>query len=381
MPDPRAAYIHVPFCAHRCGYCNFTLVAGRDDLVEPYLQALEIELLRLDRPRPVETLFLGGGTPTYLRGERLTRLLRLVKVWHPLTGTEPRSGEFSVEANPLDLDDETVAILAAEGVTRVSVGGQSFQSEKLRILERDHSGEAIAAAIERLRGKKIAVALDLIFGAPGEKLDGWESDLATAVRLAPDHLSTYGLTFERGTTFWNRQARGELSPAGEELERDMYELAIDRLASEGFEHYEVSNFARPGARCRHNEVYWMGEEYFAAGPGAARYVGGVRELNHRSTTTWLRRLMAGESPVVERETLSPRERARELLVFALRRLEGVKRSWFVLRSGFAVEELVGEPLLDFVERGLLLDDGQTVRLSRAGLLVSDAIWSRFLRAG
>ena len=159
----------------------------------------------------------------------------------------------------------------------------------------------------------------------------------------------------------------------------MYALAIDTLSAAGLEHYEVSSFARAGHRCRHNEVYWSGDGYFAVGPGAARYVDGRRETNHKNTTTWLARVLAGQSPVAESETLGPEDRAREFLVFALRRLEGIDRERFAERSGFEVDRLVGEPLARFVRLGLLEDDGRRVKLSRAGLFVSDSIWPYFLR--
>jgi oxygen-independent coproporphyrinogen-3 oxidase len=200
---------------------------------------------------------------------------------------------------------------------------------------------------------------------------GWE--------LTPDHISTYGLTFERGTTFWSRLTHGQLARLDEELERAMYAEAIDSLGAAGYEHYEVSNFARPGHRCRHNEIYWAAEEYYAAGPGAARYLAGRREINHRSTTTWLKRVLAGESPVAESETLSPEDRAREALVLGLRRMEGVDRREFAAHSGFEVDALVGRELVRFVELGLLCDQSGRVRLSREGLFVSDAIWPAFLR--
>ena len=230
-----------------------------------------------------------------------------------------------------------------------------------------------------MRDAGLHVSLDLIFAAPGESLAGWRDDLAQAIALRPEHVSTYGLTFERGTTFWGRLARGELARADEETERAMYELAIDRLSSAGFEHYEVSNFARPAHRCRHNEVYWAGEEYFAAGPGAARYIDGRRETNHRSTTAWMRRVLAGESPVAEQEMLSPEDRARESLVLGLRRLAGVRREEFAARTGYEVDALVDDVLAGFVAHGLLSDDGCTIRLTREGLFVSDALWPKFLR--
>jgi oxygen-independent coproporphyrinogen-3 oxidase len=371
----RSAYIHVPFCRHRCGYCNFTLVAGRDDLIEQYLAALYTELSWLGKACEVDTLFLGGGTPTHLRRKSLERLLTTVLIRHPLA-----SGcEFSVEANPTDVDSERVAILGEHGVTRISLGAQSFQAEKLRLLERDHGSDDIVRAVELARSRALDVSLDLIFGAPGETLSDWRDDLKSALRLSPDHISTYGLTFEKGTAFWNRLQHGELAKIDEELERDMYATAIDRLSAAGFEHYEVSNFARPGKRCRHNEVYWAGGEYYAAGPGAARHVAGVRETNHRSVTKWLNCVVAGQSPVVERECLPPDEKARELLVFGLRRMEGVDREWFAARSGFRLDELVESPLREFIAAGLLADDGQRVKLTREGLFVGDSIWPELLR--
>lgn len=373
---PRSAYIHVPFCAHRCGYCNFTLVAGRDDLIEVYLDALERELSLLGEPREVETLFFGGGTPTHLEPEQLRRLLQLVLTWHPLAA----GYEFSVEANPVDLTREKTAVLAEQGVTRISLGAQSFQPDKLQLLERDHRRAEIERAFTFARQQVASVSLDLIFGTPGETLDAWQSDLDAALALEPDHISTYGLTFERGTAFWGRLLKGELSPSDEAVEADMYGAAIDRLSAAGFEHYEVSNFARPGQRCRHNEVYWLGGEYYAAGPGAARSIDGRRETNHRSTTTWIKRIRAGLSPVQESEVLPPEDKAREALVFGLRRLEGIDRVRFVQRTGYTVDALVGEKLRQFVALGLLTDDGQQVRLTRQGLFVSDSIWTEFLSA-
>lgn len=348
-------------------------------MIEPFLQALSIELSWLGEPREAGTLFIGGGTPTRLRGDALRRLLETVLHWHPPATTESDRFEFSVEANPADVDREMVAILADHGVTRVSLGAQSFQSEKLRILERDHQPEDISKAVQLGRDYGMDVSLDLIFGVPGETISDWRNDLSKAMNLAPDHVSTYGLTFERGTSFWSRLSHGALSRVDEETEREMYALAIDLISVSKLEHYEVSNFARSGKRCRHNENYWSGGEYFAAGPGAARHVNGVRETNHRSTTTWLKRVLDGSSPVAEMEQLPPEEKARELLVFGLRRLAGVERSWFAARTGFAVDDLIRQPLQKFTSAGLLADDGERIRLTREGLFVSDSLWPSFLQ--
>jgi oxygen-independent coproporphyrinogen-3 oxidase len=371
---PRSAYIHVPFCRHRCGYCNFTLVAGRDDLIDDYLWAIELELAQLESPREVDTLYFGGGTPTHLSPERFRRLSQSVLHWHPLAA----GYEWTVEANPADVSEAMIAVLRELGFTRLSLGGQSFRTEKLRLLERDHEASDIRRSIELARAAGLHVALDLIFAAPGETLDQWLADLDAAIALAPDHISTYGLTFERGTAFWTRREHGELRWADEELEREMYAATIDRLSAAGFEHYEVSNFARLVRRSRHNEVYWSGNGYFAAGPGAARYVDGVRETNHRSTTTWLQRVLAGESPVAEFEQLDPEARAREYLVFTLRRLEGVSHADFAAKTGYSITELAGESLAKFTALGLFAHENDRLRLTREGLFVSDAIWPELL---
>ncbi|HZZ29944.1 MAG TPA: radical SAM family heme chaperone HemW [Pirellulales bacterium] len=376
---PNSAYIHVPFCRHRCGYCNFTLVAGRDDLIEPFLAALEKELSWLGQPREVETLFLGGGTPTQLKGRLLQRLLQTVLRWHPPASSGPGGVcEFSVEANPADVNMEMASILADHGVTRVSLGSQSFHADKLRMLERDHRSKDTCHAVEIVRSLGMKVSLDLIFGVPGESLADWQSDLAAALLLAPNHISTYGLTFERGTSFWSRLEHGQLAKVEEETERKMYAMAIDCLTEASFQHYEVSNFAQSGNRCRHNEVYWTGGEYFAAGPGAARHVNGVRETNHQSVTKWLHCMEHNQSPVAERECLPPEGKARELLVFGLRRLEGVRRDRFTAKTGYEIDTLVGKPLRGFITAGLLHDDGMRIQLTREGLFVSDSLWPQFL---
>lgn len=374
MVPPRAAYVHVPFCRRRCGYCDFTVVAGRDGLQDEYLNALEVEIRSLRFPRPVDSLYVGGGTPTHLTPARLSRLLTLLAHWFPLD----RQGEWSVEANPADLDGEKMRVLQSYGVNRISLGAQSFSARKLRVLERDHGAQDVRRAFSSAREHFPSVAMDLMFAVPGESLDEWRQDLAAAIALRPDHLSTYGLTFEKGALFWGRRQRDLLTPVDDNTQRAMYETAIDRLTADGWEHYEISNFARPGHRCRHNEVYWRGDHYFGVGPGAARYVDGCRQTNHRSTSTYVRRLLAGQSPVAESERLAPADRAREQLVFRMRMLEGVLRSEFAERTGFDVDELVGESLRKFTRLGLLEDHLGRIRLTREGLLLSDTIWPEWL---
>ncbi len=374
MSRPRAAYVHVPFCAHRCGYCDFTLVAGQEQLAEPYLQALQLELQQIEGRPELDTLFFGGGTPTHLPPDQLRRLFDLVLDHFQLAG----GCEFSVEANPAGFTAEKMNLLADAGVNRISLGIQSFDSSVLGLLERDHRRKDIETSLSLLRQRFDNVAFDLIFAVPGQSLELWFATLGQAIEYAPQHVSTYGLTFEKGTAFWSRRERGELQSAAGDLEREMYLAAIDQLSSAGFEHYEISNFARPGYRCRHNEVYWTGGSYYGFGPGAARYLNGRRTTNHRSVTTWIKRTLAGESAVGETERLAPEDRARESIAIGLRRREGIEFATFQQFTGFDLPELAGETVKRMTERGWIEPTAGGIRLTREGLLFADTVAGEFL---
>lgn len=367
---PRAVYVHVPFCRHRCGYCDFTLIAGRDDLIADYLHALRSEIAAaIDAPIDVDTLFLGGGTPSHLAPEQLEQLFgMLFERFRPAVGAE-----ISIEANPADVTPQRVAVLAEAGVNRISLGVQSFDEAVLRTLERDHTAETVRRAVAEVRARIENVALDLIFGVPGQSEAVWEQTLQQAIALRPAHVSTYGLTWEKGTSFWGRRRKGDLVPAAEETERTMYARAMDALAAAGLEQYELSNFARRGFRCRHNETYWRGGDYLAFGPGAARYVGGVRETSHRSVTTWLKRVQAGRSPTAFREQLPPEEAARERLVIGLRLTAGVPLDAFEHQTGYTVDDLGADVIERHISAGLLERTPTHLRLSRAGRFLADSV--------
>ena len=374
LASPKSAYIHVPFCRHRCGYCDFTLVAKRDDLIEAYLDAIAVEMSSLQHPRAVDTIFIGGGTPTHLSPQQLDQFLKLVRQWF-----EPSPNcEFSSEANPLDLTDERLQILAENGVNRISLGIQSFNDVALEVLERDHRVAELGEINERVRRYFDNVSFDLIFGVPGQSRQQWQDSLEAAIRLQPNHISTYGLTFEKGTAFWTRKDRGELLPVHESLEADMYDDAIRLLDAAGIKQYEISNFAADGFECRHNEVYWRGLPYFAFGPGAASYVDGYRRTNHRSVTTWLKRIQEGESPVDVEEQLTPEERAREAIVIGLRRNQGIDRNEFQALTGFDLEQLIGTEIQRAIKNGNLRDDDRAVSLTSQGRLLYDSVIVDFL---
>jgi oxygen-independent coproporphyrinogen-3 oxidase len=405
--DPRTAYVHVPFCAHHCGYCDFAVAAGHDHLIDLYVEAVAAELATLGTPRPVESLFIGGGTPTHLSADQLRRLLEAVTRWLPLqrgvgseqwaekkreetidehvtrssppTAPRPLPTEFSLEANPDSLTDEKAAVLAQFGVNRVSIGVQSFRPDTLAALDRRHAPEHISRAVEVARKHIPVVSLDLIFGAPGSTLAGWAADLNAALSFDPEHVSTYGLTYEKGTPLWKQRHRGALVPVSEDDELTLYEHAIDRLAAANFEHYEISNFARPGFRCRHNERYWANEAYYGFGVGAARYINGVRELNVRDTKLYIRKALAGEAATFQREELPPRARAFETMATQLRRADGINRARFREQTGFDLDALAPAAFQLFAETGITSDDGSAIRLTRRGKCVADAAVAELLK--
>ena len=382
-PRPTAAYVHVPFCRHRCGYCDFSLVAGRDDLIANYLAAIEREMTRLDAVAALgvgnaclelATLYLGGGTPSHLGPDGLRRLFDILLArLRPLPGAE-----VTIEANPGDVTPSLATAAVTCGTTRVSLGAQSLDTTTLAALDRDHTPDDVRRAVDILLDHGLTVSVDLMTAAPGQTLADLDRDLEAVVALGTQHLSVYCLTWEKGTQFESQRRRGTLRPADESLERSMLERTIDRLEAAGFEHYEVSNFARPGGRCRHNETYWDCRPWEAFGPGAARFDGRERITNHRSTTTWMRRVLAGEDCTGDRETMTPLEAAQERVVLGLRRRDGLHREAFLKASGLALDDVAGASIRRWTALGLATDDGQQVRLTREGLLVSDGLWADVL---
>lgn len=374
LETPTSAYIHVPFCQHRCGYCDFTLVARKDHLIDDYLAAMEQQLATVEPGTELQTLFLGGGTPTHLGIKQLERLLAAIFSRFRLAA----DAEFSIEANPLNLSIDKIDFLQQSGINRVSLGVQSFHSEILTFLERDHQPQEIFDIVNNLQARIPNTSLDLIFAVPGQSLQDWQDSLAAAVGLGIPHLSTYGLTIEKGTSFWSRQQSGLFDLPADDLAGTMYEYSLEYLGSQGLQHYEISNFARPGFECRHNEVYWTGYPYYGFGPGAASYLNGVRRQNHRSVVTWLKRIAAGESPIAEEEELDPESRAREAIIFGLRRRIGIGLADFESRYGFSLSELAEEAMQKNLAAGLLEQTETHLRLTPAGCLLADSIVVDFL---
>ena len=346
--------------------------------MDRFLSAIDRELASVGQtaggPPRLETLFIGGGTPTHLPPQKLQRFLKLLRERFVC---DDRT-EWSVEANPEDIDRQTLQLLVDAGVNRISLGVQSFNDDKLATLQRSHTGD-FAENVIRLAADHIAnVSVDLIFAAPGESLDDWQRDLDTVTRLPITHVSTYALTFEKGTTFWNRQRRGDLRAVDEGVELAMYDAARRTLSEHGLEHYEISNFAKPGHRCRHNLAYWHGNDWYAAGPGAAAFLGGCRSVNHRSTTTYLKRIESGQSAVAESEPISAEQAAREAAAFGVRLIDGVDLS----KIAEATRTETATVLSGSVERLLAMDlierAENHIRLTERGIHFADTVASELL---
>lgn len=366
---PRSVYIHIPFCRHRCGYCNFALVADRDYLIDRFLAALKLELNSWPGKIELQTLFLGGGTPTHLSREQLQQLFEMLGEHFDFSDAEVTS-----EANPSDLTPSKIDTLFELGVNRISLGVQSFRAAKLKQLERDHHAEVVEEVVAELKKYTDNISFDLIFATMGETPKMWQDDLQHAISLGPKHLSTYELTIEMGTAFWKQEKLGQLVQTDENLRADMYRSTIELLEQHGLKQYEISSFAAEGFQCEHNLIYWSGRPYLAFGAGASRYVDGVRETNHGSVSTYIKRIESAQSPVGFSEKLSSKERAKELLTVGLRKIEGVNEVEFRELTQFGFENLLTSPSAkELFVHGLVERVGNHLRLTEKGVLLYDGI--------
>jgi putative oxygen-independent coproporphyrinogen III oxidase len=373
-------YLHVPYCSVRCGYCDFNTYtlgelgpgASTATFADQALAELDLAVRVLgDDARPVDTVFVGGGTPTLLPAADLVRCVDGIR---ERFGLSP-GAEVTTEANPDSVTAEDLAELAAGGFTRVSVGMQSVVPHVLRTLERTHDPARVASAVAGARAAGLAPSVDLIYGTPGESLSDWRASLDAAVALEPDHVSAYALIVEEGTKLAAQVRRGEVAMPDGDDEADKYELADDVLSAAGFDWYEVSNWARTDAgRCRHNEGYWRGDAWWGVGPGAHSHVGGVRWWNVKHPRTYAARLAAGASPAAGRETLTPEQRHDEEVLLRVRLREGLQVDVLDADGRTAVAGLVADGLVD--GRAAVAD--RTVVLTRRGRLLADAVVRRLL---
>ncbi len=378
-----AVYIHVPFCVRKCRYCAFYSLPleGRSEasaLMERYLEALRLEIAAaaaLAAGKTVATVYFGGGTPTLLGSPVLASLLE------EIAGSFSCAAELeiTVEANPGTVTPEGLKELREAGVNRLSLGAQSFSPEELAVLGRAHGREEIYSAFFAAREAGFEnISLDLIYGIPGQSLDGWRSNLERAVELSPEHISVYGLSLEEGTPLAQDVARGEIQTCSEELQVAMWETAGGLLKAAGYERYEIANFARSGRECRHNLAYWLNQPYIGLGPAAHGYFEGVRYANHADLRRYIASSLAGELPRAWEEPQTPERELSDTVIMGLRLVRGISRSAFLQRFGCSFEEVFGRELAFLKDEGLIAEDEDRIFLTERGRLLANSVLAYFV---
>jgi oxygen-independent coproporphyrinogen-3 oxidase len=372
---PLGLYVHVPFCASTCDFCAFYQTTPSAEGVQAYLQTIDAELALVKRPRQVGTVFWGGGTPGLLSPKDLRRLGDSVLQW---CGEAP--AEWTVEMAPASVTDARLAALKDIGVTRISMGAQSFQPELLDALGRQHTLPQVLRAYERIRAADFAsVNIDLMFALPGQDETAWMADMDAGLALAPDHLSTYCLTFEEDTKLWVKLSEGKVK-LDTEREAQLYERTWERLGAAGYFQYEVANFAKPGHPCRHNLNTWHMHEWVGVGPSAASQFEGWRAANPSDLELWQSEVAAGERATVDRVALTPDLLAEDALIFGLRLNEGVSPTALACRWPNAPWAQANKALNDLVSDGLAERRGDRVKLTVQGRLLADAVGASVMEA-
>jgi oxygen-independent coproporphyrinogen III oxidase len=388
---PISLYFHIPFCIHRCAYCDFNTYAGQEAMIPAYVQALcrEVEVIARSAPERLNahTIFFGGGTPSLLSAAQFELILKTVRASFEI----PPDAEISLEANPGTLTPDSLRDLHSLGFNRVSLGVQSAHPVELRQLERIHDYYEVINAVTwaRLAGFN-NLNLDLIFGLPEQTLERWQSTVKLILGLLPEHLSLYALTLEHGTPFGRWAQRGLMAEPDPDMAAEMYEWAGEKLQIAGFQQYEISNWARSGSQCRHNLQYWRGQPYLGFGAGAHGFAGGMRIANVLRIKTYLERLqpdqpIAGDhfplSPAtVEQTTISRQVEMQETMMTGLRLTEeGVSAERFASRFGAPMREVFGKDIRELISMGLLeWAEGETLRLTHRGRLLGNQVFMRFV---
>ena len=367
---PPGLYIHIPFCLRKCIYCGFNSRPFGSNEIGPYLKALRAEMERISSTLggTVRTIYIGGGTPTSLSERELEFLLSSISDLFKA----PEDGEFTIEANPGTLSPEKVKIMKDFGVNRISLGVQSFNDDELNFLGRLHSSKDSLSSYEMIVDSGISnVNLDLIFGIPGQGLSSWRMSLETALSLSPKHLSLYELTVEEGTLLQLWVDRGIVRTLEEDEIVAMYEMAWDLVEGRGYEHYEISNYAIPGYRSIHNQIYWRNEEYIGCGAGAVSFIGGRRKRNISDPISYVNAMMRDGDATEEEEKPSEIQAFQEAIMLGLRMLDVIDLLRLSERYGIGLDN-IWEGIEGLASHGFLTYDGK-VKLTKKGMLVSNRI--------
>ena len=367
-------YIHIPFCKRKCIYCDFYSLACSLQVMDHYVAAVlkEARLRSGQLKNAVNTLYVGGGTPSLLSTDHLRTLIDGLSNVFDLSKLQ----EFTIEVNPDDVTSETMSVYQSLSVNRVSMGVQSFDEKDLHFINRRHSSQQAIETVEIIRNSGVNnVSIDLIYGIPGQTLDTWMHNVQQAIALGVQHISAYCLSYEEGTPLWHMRERGEVQEVDEETTVRMYEVLVEHLCKAGYLHYEISNFALPGFESKHNSSYWDGTPYLGLGAAAHSYDGGaVRSYNPADIDGYMKCLDQDMLPC-EREQLSPIEQYDEMVMLALRTSRGLDLSRLDHRFGHAESEAFKTKAQRFVECGLLVCENGVYRLSQKGVMVSNAVIS------
>jgi oxygen-independent coproporphyrinogen III oxidase len=376
--NPLGIYIHIPYCLHKCGYCDFNSHPESREESEIYVSALLSEIKhyahKLGR-LTVPTVFFGGGTPTLLPPASLDKILGNIKLNFHLN----EDCEISIEANPATIKQETLKQIRSSGFNRISIGVQSFDLDELKLLERVHDIEEIHSTVDRARLAGFDnLSLDLMSGLPGQLPEKWHSHLQQALDKKPEHISAYGLTIEPATSFFKLQERGLLTLPPEETQLEMFQVTIDTLQSAGYEQYEISNFSRPGFECKHNLNYWNNGEYLGLGAGASSYLDGERFKNINLPSRYIREVQVKGSAVESTEKLEPMHAMGETIMLGLRRLKGIPIEEFEKRFQVSFKNVYGKVIDPLLNEGLITFNQNQMALSRKGLFIADSVILKFL---
>ncbi|WP_319471038.1 radical SAM family heme chaperone HemW [uncultured Trichococcus sp.] len=373
-----AAYLHIPFCEHICFYCDFNKVFLEGQPVDEYVDALIKEMQLSKQLHPEETIstfYIGGGTPTTLKERQLERLLNGIRSTYSL----PKGAEFTMEANPESVSFEKLKIMRDYGVNRLSMGVQSFNNDILKKIGRIHTAEQVYTSVANARKAGFEnMTIDLIFRLPNQTMADFEDSLKKALELDLPHYSIYALILENKTVFYNLMRQGKLPLPSEDTEADMYALAIDTMSRNGRSQYEISNFALPGYESQHNLTYWKNESYFGFGAGAHGYVDGVRYHNHGPIQQYLAPLRDNSLPIIRQQRLSKNEQMEEEMILGLRTMAGVSQKHFAVKFQTPLLDQYAAVISDLVAEGLLVIDGDRIRLTQRGVFLGNEVFRSFL---
>lgn len=376
----RGIYIHIPFCHQICHYCDFNKVFFKNQPVDEYIEAVGREITMAVAKNPtlytsVETIFLGGGTPTSLSAEQITRLLQLIRNAIPMENLV----EFSSEANPDELSRQKLEALLAGGVNRLSLGVQSFDQGLLQKIGRTHSNEHVFETIKLAKEVGFKnISIDLMYGLPNQTMEQWKESLEQALALDLPHYSAYSLIVEPKTVFYIQHTKGKLPLPTQDLEAEMYDVLMETMERHGLYQYEISNFAKPGYLSIHNKIYWDNDEYAGFGAGAHGYVDGVRYSNHGPIRHYIDAVQAGNLPIIYEHTVTRTEKIEEQMFLGLRKVEGVLNETFKSKFNETIHDRFRTIIEEYVQKELLEVDERGVRLTRKGRFVGNEVFQQFL---